>query len=79
MAALFGVILGAVYFLGIFRKAFLGPVANSVIDECVVLRWRELLTVSLFTLLILIGGLLPSLVMDVTKTAATGWVSRISG
>ena len=56
LAALFGVILGAVYFLGIFRKAFLGPVTNSVIDECVDLRWRELLTVSVFALLILIRG-----------------------
>ena len=79
LAALFGVILSAGYFLSIFRKAFLGPVTNSVIDECVDLRWRELLVVTVFAILILIGGLFPSLVMDVTETAATAWVSRLSG
>lgn len=78
LAALIGVILGAGYFLKIFRRAFLGPVTNSVIDECVDLRWRELLTVTVFAILILIGGLFPSLVMDVTEIAATGWVSRLS-
>ncbi|MEA3303688.1 MAG: NADH-quinone oxidoreductase subunit M [Pseudomonadota bacterium] len=79
LAALFGVILGAGYFLSIFRKAFLGPVTNSVVDECVDLRWRELLVVTVFALLILLGGLFPSLVMDITETASTSWVARLSG
>jgi NADH-quinone oxidoreductase subunit M len=79
LAALFGVILGAGYFLSIFRKAFLGPVTNSVVAECVDLRWRELLIVTVFALLILLGGLFPSLVMDITESASTSWVARLSG
>ena len=54
-------------------------IRDMVADECVDLRWRELLVVTVFAILILIGGLFPSLVMDVTETAATGWVSRLSG
>lgn len=58
LAALFGVVIGAGYFLGYYRRAFLGPVKNSVIADSVDIDGRELLIISLLALLVLILGFL---------------------
>ena len=42
LAALAGVVLGAAYFLGIYRRAFLGPTHNSTVADATDLRAREL-------------------------------------
>jgi len=78
LAALFGVVLGAAYFLGIYRRVFFGPVGNSVVAEALDLRPRELFMVSLFGLLILLAGLYPAGVLELTRPAAEAWVARIS-
>ena len=76
--ALLGVILGAAYFLGFFRLAFLGPATHPTVASAMDLRPRELLIVGVMGLLILIGGLFPSLTQRVTASAADAWVARMA-
>ena len=77
LAALFGMILGAGYFLGIYPKAFFGPVRNSVVAEAKDLRRRELLVLVVLALLVLGFGLYPQWVLDFTRAAGEGWVARL--
>jgi NADH-quinone oxidoreductase subunit M len=77
LAALAGVILGAAYFLGIYRRAFLGPVHSAVIADAVDLRVRELVVISLMAVLILVGGIYPNGVLDLTRAASEDWVSNL--
>jgi len=75
LAALFTVVLGAGYFLSIYRRAFLGPVRSTVIAEALDLRRRELLLVLVLTALVLVLGLWPGSVLDITRTASEAWVA----
>jgi len=75
LAALFTIILGAGYFLGIYRRTFLGPVRSIVIAEALDLRRRELLLVLVLTALVLVLGLWPGGVLDITRTASEAWVA----
>ena len=76
--ALLGVILGATYFLGFFQRAFLGPVVQPAVASAMDLRPRELLIASVMGLLVLTGGLFPSLAQKVTVSAANAWVMRMT-
>lgn len=78
LAALFGMVLAAGYFLSSYRKAFLGPVQSDVVDDASDLRMRELLLVSAYALLILLLGLYPVGVLDLTRAASDAWVARLS-
>ena len=78
VAALLGVILGAAYFLGFFRLAFLGPATHPTVISALDLRPRERLIVGIMGLLILIGGLFPNLTQQVTASAAQAWVARMA-
>ncbi|WP_177420690.1 complex I subunit 4 family protein [endosymbiont of Lamellibrachia barhami] len=75
LAALFGVVLSAGYFLSIYRRAFLGPITSPVVDDALDLRHRELLLVSVMGLLILTAGLYPNAVLDLTRVASEQWVA----
>jgi NADH-quinone oxidoreductase subunit M len=77
LAALAGLVLGAAYFLGIYRRAFLGPAHNSAVIDAVDLRPRELAVVVPLSILILAGGLFPDLVLDLTRQAGEHWVSSL--
>ena len=77
LAALFTIVLGAGYFLGIYRRAFLGPVRHAVISEAVDLRSRELALVLVPAGLILLLGLWPSSVLDITRVAGEAWVGQL--
>ncbi|MEN8169906.1 MAG: NADH-quinone oxidoreductase subunit M [Pseudomonadota bacterium] len=77
LAALFGIVLSAGYLLAYYRRAFYGPVKSSVVAEAMDLRGRELLLVTVFALIILITGLYPSAVLDITRTAAEAWVESV--
>jgi hypothetical protein len=68
--ALAAMILTAAYFLGIFRKTFLGPATSSVVTEAVDLRPRELTLATVLCLLIL--GLFAGLVLDLTRHRGAG-------
>ena len=77
LAALFTIVVGAGYFLGIYRQAFLGPVRHAVISEAVGLRSRELALVLVLAGLILLLGLWPSSVLDITRVASEAWVGHL--
>jgi len=77
LAALFTVVVGAGYFLGMYRKVFLGPVHSTVVSQALDLRRRELALVSVFAILILLLGIWPNAVLDVTRVASQSWVTHL--
>jgi len=76
LAALFAMVLGAAYFLSLYRKTFLGPVTTPVVADAMDLRPRELAIAVIFAFLILAVGFYPSLVLDVIKPAGEAWVAN---
>jgi NADH-quinone oxidoreductase subunit M len=77
LAALVGVVLGASYFLAIYRKAFFGPVRTTYVADALDLRRREVLVVLALALVVLTLGLYPRAVLDVTCSASEAWVSHL--
>jgi NADH-quinone oxidoreductase subunit M len=77
LATLFGVILGAAYFLGIYRKAFLGECRHEVIAEAVDLKKRELLIVLVMSLVVLVAGLYPQSVLETIEASSKLWVDVV--
>ncbi|MET0043693.1 MAG: NADH-quinone oxidoreductase subunit M [Candidatus Thiodiazotropha sp. 6PLUC3] len=77
LAALFGMIIGAGYLLNSYRKCFYGPLIDNQVRTAQDLRPRELLTMRVFSLLVLIFGLFPGQVLEVTKVTAEAWLSRL--
>ena len=78
LAALFGVVLGAGYFLRIYRRAFLGPVTSPVVGDALDLRRRELLVVLAMAMLILFAGLYPDAVLEITRLSSEQWISDLT-
>lgn len=77
LAALFGMVLTAGYFLTAYRRAFLGPIDNPAIATARDLRPRELALVSVLALLVLAVGLFPAPVLDLIRPAAGVWLARL--
>ena len=78
LAALAGVVLGAAYFLGIYRRAFLGPSRHAAVSDALDLGRREMLVVVVLAALILAGGLFPNAVLELTRVASQDWVSNLT-
>ncbi len=78
LAALAGVVLGAAYFLGIYRRAFLGPSRHAAVSDALDLGRREMLVVVVLAALILAGGLFPNAVLELTRVASQDWVSHLT-
>ncbi|MEE9343960.1 MAG: NADH-quinone oxidoreductase subunit M [Gammaproteobacteria bacterium] len=76
LAALFAIIIGAGYFLNIYRRAFMGPVTNDVIGDALDLRFRELAIISVLAVLILLLGLWPNGVLDIIRVSSEAWIAR---
>jgi NADH-quinone oxidoreductase subunit M len=79
LAALLSTVLGAAYFLGLYRRAFLGPVANPVVAESKDLRPKELTVALGLTLLVLLPGIYPQGVLDLTRAATMAWLAQVGG
>ena len=77
IAALVGMVLAAAYFLSIYQRAFLGPVKNNVVAEAMDLRRRELLLVAVFCSFILLAGIFPDVILDITRGASENWIGRL--
>ncbi len=78
LAALFAMVIGAAYFLNIYRRAFLGPVLNEAVAAAADLRPRELALLLVFAALILGFGLFPAPLLEIIRPAAEAWVARLS-
>ncbi len=77
LAALFGAVLGAGYFLGAYRRACFGPVTGPLVGEAEDLRPRELGVVAVAVVLVLVLGLYPQGVLDLSRAAAGRWVADL--
>ena len=77
LAALFGIILGAAYFLGIFRKSFLGECKNEIVADAVDLKNRELLIAFVMSAIVLFVGLYPQSVLNVIAGSSQTWLDLI--
>lgn len=77
LAALFGMVVGAGYFIRLYRRAFFGPLTSPVVAQAVDLRRREFVIVLVFAAIVLIVGLYPALVLDVLQASGQLWVSRL--
>jgi NADH-quinone oxidoreductase subunit M len=77
LAALFGLIIGTGYLLNSYRQSFFGPVTDGQVRASQDLRPRELATMMLFSLLVLIFGLFPGLVLDLMQATTESWLMRL--
>ena len=77
IAALVAVIIGASYFVSLYRKAFMGPATNPAVQQSADLQSREFFIIGVFAVLILIGGFYPAVVLDVIDVSAQGWVEHL--
>lgn len=79
LAALFAMVVGAGYFINLYRRAFLGPVVNEAVAGARDLRPRELALLLVFAALILGFGLFPAPLLEIIRPAADAWVARLGG
>lgn len=77
LAALGGSILGAGYFLGYYRRAFLGPVNNSALSGGPDLLPHESLLAWLIGGIVLLGGIFPGPLLNFIQASAWSWISRL--
>ena len=73
-----GIILEAGYFLNLYRKTFMGKVRNEVVADAIDLQKRELMVIGVFIFLILVLGLYPNAILDITRVASETWVNKIT-
>ena len=78
LAALFGIVLSAAYFLGIYRKSFLGECRNEIVADAVDLKQRELLIVFIMGVIILVIGVYPQLILSFIEGASKDWLNIIA-
>jgi NADH-quinone oxidoreductase subunit M len=77
LAALVGMVIGAAYFLGLYRRAFFGPVTRPAVATAEDLRPRELALMLAFATLVIVFGVFPELLLDVMGASAQAWVARL--
>jgi NADH-quinone oxidoreductase subunit M len=76
LAALFAMVIGAGYFLNLYRRAFFGPISRSSVAAALDLRPRELALLLVYAMLILGIGLYPAPVLELIRPAAQAWAGR---
>jgi NADH-quinone oxidoreductase subunit M len=77
LAALAGMVVGAAYFLGAWRRAFLGPLARPALAETADLRASELWFVAVVGLVVVLVGMYPEPVLRLIDGAAQTWALRV--
>lgn len=77
LAALFAMVVAAGYFMGGYRRAFLGVATNPAIRDAEDLLPRERWYIFIVAALILLVGFYPSLILDLLRPAAEVWVARL--
>lgn len=79
MAALFGMVVGAGYFLALYRQAFLGPARNPAVLHGSDLLPRERWLMVLVVVLVVVVGIAPAWVIELITPAAQEWVAHLGG
>lgn len=76
LAALFALVLGAAYFLDLYRRTCLGPVVFETVARAQDLRPREFWLLLGFAAVILCFGLFPALLLNLMGPATAAWAAR---
>lgn len=77
LAALLGMIVGAAYFLSLYRRAFFGPTTQASVQQATDLRPREFWPALVFALLLIGFGLWPTPLLEMIRPAAEAWLARM--
>jgi NADH-quinone oxidoreductase subunit M len=77
LAALFGLIISTGYLLNSYRQSFFGPITDGQVSASQDLRPRELATMILLSLLVLVFGLFPGLLLDFIQASTESWLMRL--
>lgn len=77
LAALIGVVLGAAYFLNLYRRAFFGPLLRPEVAQAEDLLPRERWLALVFAVILIVFGFFPGLVLDLIRPAAEAWIARL--
>ncbi len=72
--AALGVILGAIYMLKLYRDVFFGPLMSAHKEKLIDLSKRELAALAPLIVLIVLVGVRPAVVLDVTQKSAEKFV-----
>ena len=79
IAALVAVVLGAAYFLTLYRKVFFGPVRNATVADAADLGTRELSVAVAMAVMILAAGLYPAPLLALSQASIAQWLARLGG
>ena len=77
LAVLGGVVLGAAYLFAHYRDCFLGKANDHVISESADLLSRELVIVIIMAALVILLGIVPNLMTDLTQATVDAWVQHL--
>jgi NADH-quinone oxidoreductase subunit M len=77
LAALVGMVLGAAYFLHIYRRVFFGPMLHPTVSQAADLLPRERWIALIFAGLLLLFGFWPAILIDLIRPAAELWLARL--
>jgi NADH-quinone oxidoreductase subunit M len=77
LAGVFGIVIGAAYMLGFFRRAFYGPVRRQDVAAMADLQTRERALLSVGAVLVLAAGFFPDIVLSSIASAAQAWIERL--
>lgn len=78
LAALGGGVVGAAYFLGFYRQAFLGPLRHADLGRGPDLLPHELAVVGVLGALLLVGGVFPGAITGFTRVTAEAWLGGLA-
>jgi NADH-quinone oxidoreductase subunit M len=77
LAALVGGVMGAAYFIGSWRRAFLGPLRHPPRAAAGDLRPAERWAMGVFALLVLFFGVAPDYLLRLIEASAQVWAARV--
>lgn len=77
IAALAAMVFGGAYFMGLYRKAFFGPALRPAVATADDLLPREMWAVALIGGAILIFGLYPQPLLELTQSAVERWLQAV--
>lgn len=76
IAALAGMVFGGAYFLGLYRKCFFGPAQRAEVAEATDLLPREMWAAALLGGAILVFGVYPQPMLDLTRETIRLWLGN---
>jgi NADH-quinone oxidoreductase subunit M len=77
LAALLTMVVGAAYFVGLYRKAFLGPLTRPAVAQAQDLLPRELAITLVLCVVVLAFGFFPAPLLDLMRASAEAWMARL--